>query len=165
MKLFAKWNSKDGWKAKEAIEKIKNQKKLARVAVKARSWEARITALNKLKDAERQQLLTRIATEDKDWEIRRAAVKLLVAANNWPLLKEIIAKYGKGLKSESEDDRSSYKSLLLFLYEEVNAPLKWQIASYSGTIIEYPKGEYVHCFDTYEDEFIQTAPERRFHVS
>ncbi|MDR2533728.1 MAG: HEAT repeat domain-containing protein [Tannerellaceae bacterium] len=194
MKLVARWNSKDGFKADKAVGRINNQEKLARIAVEARSYWAREAAVEKLTAEDHQTLLAHIATTDQHWfvrelaiekltpadyqpllaeiatkdcdkHVRRAAVEKLVAeenqsllveiatkdkdpwvcetalkqlisANNRSLPKEIIAMYGKGLNGKSEYDRDHYAHLLRFIYEKVDAPLKEQIASFNGIIIQ-----------------------------
>jgi hypothetical protein len=92
MKLFARWNSKDSEKATEAVMKINDQKKLARIAVGARLWTARKLAVEKLIAADHQPLLSRIAKTDEDWNVRLAAIAKLRPAEHQPLLAEIAEK-------------------------------------------------------------------------
>ncbi|MDR2496415.1 MAG: hypothetical protein LBD21_04735 [Tannerellaceae bacterium] len=88
MKLFARWNSEDDWKAKEAVRKIDDQKKLARIAVEARRYDARIAAIEKLKAEDHQTLLAEIAKTEYG-PVRKAAIKKLIAEDHQPTLAEI----------------------------------------------------------------------------
>ncbi|MDR2496414.1 MAG: hypothetical protein LBD21_04730 [Tannerellaceae bacterium] len=95
MKLFAKWNSKDSRTAEKAVREIDDQKKLARIAVEARSSEAREAAVEKLKAEDHQPLLAEIAKTDGHWRVCRAAIEKLIAEENQPQLVDIVkADYG-----------------------------------------------------------------------
>ncbi|MDR2534011.1 MAG: hypothetical protein LBC81_04470 [Tannerellaceae bacterium] len=89
MKLFAKWNSKTPWTAEDAVRRISNQKKLARIAVEAHAWEARKLAVENLDIKHHHHLLTGIARDDVNGLVRIAARKRLIARSHELLLEKI----------------------------------------------------------------------------
>jgi hypothetical protein len=68
------WKSKNKEKALRAIEKMTDQKKLAKVAKTAESWEVRKRAVWKITD---QSMLVDVAKNDGDSRVRKAAVEEL----------------------------------------------------------------------------------------
>ena len=64
----------DGDKGERLVEKISDQKALARVALEANHWRVRRQAVWNLTD---QSALARVALEDKDTSVRKEAIKSL----------------------------------------------------------------------------------------
>ncbi|MDR2533730.1 MAG: hypothetical protein LBC81_02985 [Tannerellaceae bacterium] len=137
MKLFAKWNSKDGERASTAVGKINDQKKLAMIALEARSWEA-----------------------------RKAAVEKLIAANDQPALKAIIAEYGRVLYGNQKCEELLlfiYNRCNTLLQEQIVSYNGTVIESgrpaRSEVVREFHNGSF--CDVDYSEEAI---PDRRFHA-
>lgn len=76
-------------KALKAVEKIGDQKKLARIAVEATTCAARQLAVEKLEPIRSQSLFARIAVADSHWNVRLAAIDRLFPIVHQPLFARI----------------------------------------------------------------------------
>ena len=73
----SQWNSTDYLMSEHAVWLTDNQRKLARIAVKAQTWEVRKAAAEKLAAEKHQSLLAGIAATDKHSDVREAAIEKL----------------------------------------------------------------------------------------